>query len=150
MTLGGARRDHLLEPFLEVWKLALVWRTEKREGGGGFHHELYWRMLSIVKQLGPSWKELSGYQLPADDSTVAVSGSVAWCKKLVCRKDKNKLIRRNSEATSWLIVNVQDSCWAWLKCGDWKVQSWHTFSPVLKDWRGSCKSELSGMGTHVA
>lgn len=79
MTLGGARRDHLLEPFLEVWKLALVWRTEKRGGGGGggFHHELYWRMLSIVKQLGPSWKELSGYQLPADDSTVAVSGSVA-------------------------------------------------------------------------
>lgn len=77
---------------------------------GFFHCELYWRMVSTVKQLGSSWKKLSGYQLPADDSTVAVSGSVAWCENSVCRKDKSKLIRRNSEATSWLIVNVQDSC----------------------------------------
>lgn len=124
---------------LEVWGKTV----------GFVHHELYWRMVSVVKQLGSSWKELSGYQLPADDSSVAISGSVAWCENLVCRKDENKLIRKNSEAASWLIVNVRDSCWAWLKCGDWKVQSWHTFSPV-KDWRGSCKSRLSGLGTHVA
>ena len=41
------------------------------------HRGLYWRMVIIVKQLGSSWKELSGYQLPADDPAVAGSGSVA-------------------------------------------------------------------------
>jgi len=31
MTLRGAQRGLLLEPFLEVWKSALVWRAEKRQ-----------------------------------------------------------------------------------------------------------------------
>lgn len=126
-----------------LWSLEISLEVGRTETVGllfgvFFPPELSWTMVSTVKQLGSSWKNLSGFQLAADASMVAAIGTVSWCESLVCRKDENNVIKRNSEATSWLTVNVQDSCWAWLPGGDWEGWSWHTFSPVFKDCRGSC------------
>lgn len=95
-----------------------------------------WRVVSTVKQLGLLERscQVTSYQLMIQ---LEVPGSVAWCGNFVYRKGKNEMIGRNPEATSWVIVNVQDLCWVWLNCGDWKAQ---LFSCIEKTGGGSSRA----------